>query len=337
MIRLMVTCLGTTYLYIPKLRKFNYVFFIVTETKRSGLALVSLIQEAFINGASTRQIERLAKALGVEDISASQVSEVHKEFGAQVEHFRSRPLEEEYPFLWIDILYEKVRVEDRVVTLALMIPHAVNSSAAREILAIEPMFDESEDSWRAFFRKLKARGLQRVGLFVSDAHVGIQAAVKKELLGTSWQRCKVHFMRNILAKVPSREKAGARGPSEAKLAPAGQGERQAYGGAGRPGIRGPLPRGHPLSRRRLGGLSPVLQYSRNRSKEDLLDGHVRAHDPRGQVTQSRGRNLPPIESWVHMDTCYLMEYSEDWPGDQSYSKKEKNQEVLECNRAFLAA
>lgn len=116
-------------------------------------------------------------------------------------------MEAEYPFLWIDALYDKVRVEDQVVTLALMIAHGVNSAGNREILAIEPMFDESEDSWREFFRKLKSRGLRKVCLVISDAHSGIQAAVKKELVGTSWQRCKVHFMRNILAKVPHKEKA----------------------------------------------------------------------------------------------------------------------------------
>jgi len=135
-------------------------------------------------------MERLAKALGIENISASQVSEINKGLQEQVGAFRSRPLEEDYPFLWIDALYDKVRVEDRVVSLALMIAPGVNNAGNREILAIEPMFDESEDSWREFFRKLKSRGLRKVCLCISDAHSGIQAAVKKELVGTSWQRCK---------------------------------------------------------------------------------------------------------------------------------------------------
>jgi len=106
-----------------------------------------------------------------------------------VEQFRSRSLEEEYPFLWIDAHYDKVRVEDRVITLALMIAHVVNKAG-----------------WREFFRKLKRRGLRRVCLCISDAHSGIQAAIKKELLGASWQRWKVHFRRNILAKIPQKEK-----------------------------------------------------------------------------------------------------------------------------------
>jgi putative transposase len=125
-VRRMDTRLGTIYLYIPKLRKGGYVPFFVTERKRSELALAALVQEAFINGVSTRRIERLAKALGIENISASQVSEINKGLQEQVEAFRFRPLEEEYPFLWIDALYDKVRVEDQVVTLALMIAHGVN-------------------------------------------------------------------------------------------------------------------------------------------------------------------------------------------------------------------
>ena len=166
-VRRMDTRLGTIYLYVPKLRKGGYVPFFVTERKRSEMALVTLVQEAFINGVSTRRIERLAQALGIENISASQVSEINKGLESQVASFRSRSLEEEYPFLWIDAHYDKVRVEDRVITMALMIAHGVSTNGSREILAIEPMFDESEDSW---------------------------------------QRCKLHFMRNILAKVPHKEK-----------------------------------------------------------------------------------------------------------------------------------
>ncbi len=153
-VRRMDTRLGTIYLYIPKLRKGGYVTFFVAEGKRMEMA--GLIQKAFINGVSTRRIERLGKALGIENISVSQVSEINKGLQEQVEAFRFRPLEEEYPFLWIDALYDKVRVGDGVVTLALMIAHGVNSAGNREILAIEPMFDESEDSWREFFRKLKS-------------------------------------------------------------------------------------------------------------------------------------------------------------------------------------
>ena len=119
--------------------------------------MIGLIQEAFINGVSTRKIERLAKTLGIENISASQVSEINKGLSEQVEEFRSRPLEAEYPFLWIDALYEKVRVDGRVISIALMLAYGINREGKREILAIEPMYDESEASWSEFFRKLKTK------------------------------------------------------------------------------------------------------------------------------------------------------------------------------------
>ena len=336
-VRRMDTRLGTIYLYVPKVRKGGYVPFFVTERKRSELALATLVQEAFINGVSTRRIERLAQALGIENISASQVSEINKGLSGQVEDYRSRPLEEEYPFLWIDAHYDKVRVEDRVVTLALMIAHGVSSSGSREILAIEPMFDESEDSWREFFRKLKKRGMKRVCLCVSDAHAGIQAAVRKELLGASWQRCKVHFMRNILAKVPHKEKRRfAAHLKQIWLQPDRKSARRAanqlaqeYGDRFVDAIRC-------LEE----GLEDSLQFysfpeidAKKISSTNMSERTVREVRRRSRVIGV----FPSVESWVRLETCYLMEYSEDWRSDRSYIKREKVQEVVERNRAFLTA
>jgi putative transposase len=237
------TRLGTVYLFVPKVRKGGYVPFFISERRRSEAALIAVVQEAFINGVSTRKIERLAQALGIENISASQVSEFNKELDSQVVAFQTRPLAEEYPFLWIDALYQKVRVEGRVVSVAVMIAGAVNQAGKREILAVEPLFDESEDSWRVFFRKLKARGMKRTALCVSNAHAGIQAAVRKEWLGASWQRCKVHFMRNILARVPHKEK----GRFAAHLKQIGQEDRPQSGGSSHRGLREAIPRSYPLS------------------------------------------------------------------------------------------
>jgi len=198
---------GTMYLLVPKVRKGGYIPFFVTERKRSEAALLSLVQEAFINGVSTRKIERLARSLGIESISASQVSEITRGLDERVEEFRCRELKAEYPFLWIDAVYEKVRSSGRVESVAVMIAYGVDREGQREVLAVEPMWEESEDSWREFMRKLKKRGLRRVCMVISDAHQGLQAAVRKEWIGASWQRCKVHFMRNILARVSSKDKA----------------------------------------------------------------------------------------------------------------------------------
>jgi len=336
-VRRMDTRLGTLYLYIPKLRKGSYIPFFITERKRSELALMTLIQEAFINGVSTRRIERLAKAIGIENISAAQVSEITKGLEDQVTSFRTRPLEEEYPFLWIDALYDKVRVEDRVVTLALMIAHGVSSSGNREILAIEPMFDESEDSWRAFFRKLKQRGLKRVCLCISDAHAGIQAAVKKELVGASWQRCKVHFMRNILAKVPHKEKNRfAAHLKQIWVQPDKKSARRAADL-----LCQDYEKRFPEAVRCLEeGLEDSLQFFGFLEIDDKKISSTNMPERTSREVRRRSRVIgvfPTVDSWVRLVTCYLVEYSEDWGIDRSYIKKEKIQEAMERNHAFLMA
>jgi len=200
------TRLGTMYIFVPKLRKGGYIPFFVTEKRRSEQALLQVVQEAFINGVSTRKIDRLAKQLGIENISASQVSEINKGLDEQVEIFRNRPLEAEYPVIWIDALYEKIRADGRVFNHAVMVVCGLKTSGEREILAIEPMDAENEDNYRFLIQRLKDRGLRNVWLVVSDAHQGLKNAIQKEFLGSSWQRCKVHFMRNILAKVRAKHK-----------------------------------------------------------------------------------------------------------------------------------
>jgi len=335
-VRRVDTRLGTMYLLIPKVRKGGYVPFFIVERKRSEQALIPLIQEAFINGVSTGKVERLAKALGIENISASQVSEITKGLESQVAAFRTRPLEQEYPFLWIDALYDKVRMEGKVVSLALMIAYGVNRTGGREILAIEPMLDESEESWRAFFRKLKSRGLRRMLLCISDAHAGIQGAVKKELLGASWQRCKVHFMRNILAKVPHKEKRRfAAHLKQIWLQPDNKSARRAaaqlieeYGDRFPDAIRC-------LEE----GLEDSLQFysfpeidPKKISSTNMSERTIREVRRRSRVIGI----FPTIDSWVRLETCYLMEYSEDWPTHRSYIKREKIQEAMERNRTFLA-
>lgn len=200
------TRLGTIYLTIPKVRTGGYQPFFLVNKQRSEAALMSVIQECWINGISTRKMMRVFKSFGIEDISAGQVSFVTKELDAEVKHFREAPLEESYPVIWIDALYEKIRDNNKVTSKAIMVALAINHEGQKEILALEPMDQESTDTWTVFFDKLKARGLIKIGLLVSDAHKGIQAALKTSFTGTSWQRCKVHFMRNILARVPHKQK-----------------------------------------------------------------------------------------------------------------------------------
>jgi putative transposase len=201
------TRLGTMYLFVPKIRNGGYIPFFVTEKKRSEVALMNVIHEAYINGVSTRKIEKLAKSLGIDSISHSQVSQITKELNDQVAAFRQRPLQETYPVLWVDSLYEKIRVGHQVKNLAVAVVTGIDESGKRDILAIEPMYEESETTYQSLFDKLKERGLKNTWLVVSDAHKGLVQAIQKSFIGCSWQRCKVHFMRNILAHVPAKSKS----------------------------------------------------------------------------------------------------------------------------------
>lgn len=201
------TRLGTLYMLVPKLRNGGYVPFFVTEKKRSERALIQVVQEAWTNGVSTRKIDRLAKQLGIEGISAAQVSNMTYELNDQVEEFRNRPLNKEYPVIWVDALYEKIRDNGKVINAAVLVVRAVDLDGIVHIIAIEPMYSESEATYTILFNKLKERGLEKVWLTVSDAHLGLQAAISKCFVSGSWQRCKVHFQRNILAHVGQKAKA----------------------------------------------------------------------------------------------------------------------------------
>jgi transposase-like protein len=317
------TRMGTIYLLVPKLRKGGYVPFFISERRRSEQALIAVVQEAFINGVSTRKIERLAKAMGIENISASQVSEFNKDLDAQVADFRTRPLAEEYPFLWIDALYQKVRVEGRVISVAVMIACGVNQAGIREILAVEPMFDESEDSWRSFFRKLKSRGMKRTALCVSDAHAGIQAAVRKEWLGASWQRCKVHFMRNILAKVSHREKGRfAAHLKQIWLEPDKKSARRAAAA-----LIEDYEKRFPEAIRCLEeGLEDSLSFYDFPEVDKKRISSTNGQERLNMEIRRRSRVVgvfPSLESYIRLTICYLVEYSEDWGSERSYIPEDK--------------
>ncbi len=200
------TRVGTIRLLVPKVRIGGFQPFFLVNRQQSEVALISVVQECFVNGVSTRKMKRVLNAFGVESISAGQVSNMTKALENQVNEYRNAPLDESYSVVWVDALYEKIRDEGRVVNKAIMVAMSVNEFGQKVILAIEPMENESHDTWLTFFDKLKKRGVSRIGLLVSDGHKGIQSALKTSFIGSTWQRCKVHFMRNILARVPHAHK-----------------------------------------------------------------------------------------------------------------------------------
>jgi putative transposase len=189
---------GTVELRIPKLRKGSYFPGFLDPRRMAEKALTAVIQEAYVQGISTRSVDDLVKAMGMSGISKSQVSRLCEEIDAKVKAFLDRPIEGDWPYLWIDATYLKVRRGGRIVSVAVIIAVGVNSDGRREVLGLEVGSSEAEPVWTAFLRKLMRRGLRGVKLVVSDAHEGLKAAVTKVLCAT-WQRCRVHFMRNVLA------------------------------------------------------------------------------------------------------------------------------------------
>ena len=200
------TRLGTMNLQVPKFRNNGYVPFFMQDRQRSEEALISMVVEAYTNGVSTRKIKHLAESLGIESITPGEVSQMNKSLDEMVKEFHEQKLEKEMPVIWIDAVYEKIRVGKHVKSMAVMIVKAINMDGKPTIIAIEAMENESEATYTEFFNKLKARGLEKVWLCVSDAHPGLQAAIRKCWTGSVWQRYKVHFMRNIMATVPKKQK-----------------------------------------------------------------------------------------------------------------------------------
>ena len=189
---------GTVELRIPKLRKGSYFPGFLEPRRMTEKALTAVIQEAYIQGISTRSVDDLVKALGMSGISKSQVSRLCAEIDERVQAFLDRPIEGDWPYLWIDATYVKARAAGRIVSMAVIVAVGVNGDGRREVLGMDIGPSEAETFWTGFLRKLTRRGLRGVKLVISDAHEGIKAAVAKVLTAT-WQRCRVHFMRNALA------------------------------------------------------------------------------------------------------------------------------------------
>src|ERR1044071_2759757 len=189
---------GTVELRIPKLRKGSYFPGFLEPRRMAEKALTAVVQEAYVHGVSTRSVDDLVQAMGMSVISKSQVSRLCAEIDDKVKAFLTRPIEGDWPYLWIDATYVKVRQNGRIVSVAVIVAVAVNSDGRREVLGMDIGPSEAETFWTAFLRKLARRGLRGVKLVVSDAHEGIKLAVTK-VLSATWQRCRVHFMRNALA------------------------------------------------------------------------------------------------------------------------------------------
>ena len=193
------TRMGTIELAIPKVRPGTYFPSLLQPRRRAEHALLAVVQEAYVHGVSTRKVDDLVKALGVDGISKSKVSRICGELDTVVAAFRTRPLTGEHRYLWVDATYHKVRVDGRVISQATVVAVGVTTDGDRQVLGIDVGPSEDRAFWTAFLRSLVKRGLKGVRLVISDAHEGLKQAISTVLSGSTWQRCRVHFMRNVLA------------------------------------------------------------------------------------------------------------------------------------------
>ena len=317
-IRRFDTRMGTMYLMVPKIRNGGYIPFFVEAKKRSEAALMSVIQEAYVNGVSTRKMDKLTKTLGIESISRSQVSVITKELNKQVEEFRQRKLESTYPVLWVDALYERIRDNRAVKNMAVLVVTGINLDGKRDILAVEPMYEESAATYTKLFSNLKERGLQSVWLVVSDAHKGLVKAAREAFVGCCWQRCKVHFMRNILAHISGKDKKSfAEKLKQIWLQPDYDSAKK-YAQA--------LVEEYEAKYRQAvatleDGLEESLQFfnfpaidARKIASTNLLERLNREIRRRTNVVGI----FPSMDSYIRLVTSYLIEYSEDWSSGRSY-------------------
>lgn len=312
------TRMGTMYLMVPKISNGGYIPFFVEAKKRSEAALMSVIQEAYVNGVSTRKMDKLTKTLGIESISRGQVSVITKELNKQVDEFRQRKLEATYPVLWVDALYERIRDNRTVKNMAVLVVTGINLDGKRDILAVEPMYEESAVTYAKLFSSLKERGLETVWLVVSDAHKGLIKAARESFVGCSWQRCKVHFMRNILAHISGKDKKSFTEKlkqiwlqpdydSAKKYAHALMDEYEA--------------KYHQAISTLEEGLEESLQFfsfpaidARKIASTNLLERLNREIRRRTNVVGI----FPSMDSYIRLVTSYLIEYSEDWSSGRSY-------------------
>jgi putative transposase len=196
------TRMGTIDLDIPRLRGGAYMPSFLEHRTRSERAVIALVQEAVISGVSTRKVAKLVAELGITSLSKSQVSEFCVDLDEQARAFRERPLTGNYPYLFLDAVFEKIRIHRTVQSQACVIAYGVREDGVRDLLGLDVVDTESEESWTTFLRSLRDRGLAGVKLAITDAHGGLIKAVQTVLVGASWQRCKVHFTRNVTAHAP---------------------------------------------------------------------------------------------------------------------------------------
>jgi putative transposase len=318
---------GELELAIPKLRRGSYFPSFIEPRKRSEQALVSVVQEAYVAGVSTRKVDQVVESLGLR-ISKSEVSRICAGLDEQVEAFRNRPLAGRYPYLWLDAKVEKVRDGGRVVRKALVLAYGVHESGYREVIALDVGEAETEAFWRSFLRSLVKRGLTGVQLVISDAHAGLKKAIA-QVLGCPWQRCSVHFLREALGHV----RKDQQGMVAALLRPifnadSGELARQLVGDA----------------LERLGKPLPKVAALLEEAEEDLLAFYafpsdhwpkLRSTNPLERVNREIGRRtdvvgiFPNDRALLRLAASVVIEQNDEWLVGKRYLSVHSLEAVLD--------
>ena len=318
---------GEVTLAIPRLRAGSYFPSFLEPRTRSEKALVAVVQEAYVNGVSTRKVERLVTQLGLAGMSRSAVSRLCAGLDEQVRFFRERPLEGRYPYLWLDAKVEKVREPGGVRSKALVIAHGVHEDGRREIIGIDVGEAETEAFWREFLRSLRARGLAGVQLCVSDAHEGLKAAIAK-VLGCPWQRCTVHFLRDMLGHCGKAQQPLVSGAIRQIFAAEGAGEARER----LAGVVAALEQTTPKVARLLEGAEDELLAYMAFPREHWCK--LRSTNPLERVNREIGRRsdvvgiYPNDAALIRLAGALLIEQNDEWLVNRRYLSEESMQAVL---------
>jgi transposase-like protein len=326
--RVLETRMGSLELRIPKLREGSYFPSFLEPRRRWEQAFVSVVSEAYIQGVSTRKVDELVKAMGAGGMSKSEVSRLCATLDQDVQAFRKRKLDKAYPYLWLDAVYLKVRDGGRVVSKATLVAYAVSETGEREVIGVEVADGEMEDAWRSFLGDLVARGLRGVQLVISDAHAGLVKGVKGVLNGACWQRCTVHFMRNVLCRIPKAAQAFGAAALKSIFSQTSQAE-----------ARSALRKAVELLRPKYPAAAAIIEEAEEEvlSYMSFPDKHwkqIHSTNPlERQNREIRRRTdvvgiFPNCASAVRLVTMLLVEQNDDWAVNRRYFSLESMQLLL---------
>ena len=327
---------GDIPLRIPKLRQGSYFPSLLEPRRQAEQALLAVVQQAYIEGVSTRKVDDLLQALGLTGMDKSQVSRICKELTEVVEGFRNRQLEGSYPYVWLDALYVKVRVNHRIVNQAVVMAIGVRETGERALLGFAVGASEEAAFWLSFLRSLVQRGLQGVQLVISDSHEGLKAALSQVLAGATWQRCRVHFMRNVLAHVPHGDKSMIAAALRTFFA---QPNRQAAGQQLQEVVRSMLPRWPKAAQLVAEAEEDILAYM-----AFPLEHWTRIYstNPLERLNKEVKRRtnvvgvFPDEAAVVRLIGAVLLEQADEWEVDRRYFSHESMRRLTEPEPLLLA-